>query len=144
MYPFVVSKNDGYSVSENDIAAIEERCEVKFPQALKDYYVQYNCADISLCGYFKGTELYEVDVIYPIKYKYPQYIPLLETLLERDRRDGYISCSMIPFAADQSEGCYYCNRDEQVFLILSYDIDNPILVCDKVSEFINGLKRIEH
>ena len=63
MYPFVVSKNAGYSVSESDIAAIEERFGVKFPQALKDYYIQYNCADISFCGYVKGAEIYEIDVL---------------------------------------------------------------------------------
>lgn len=139
MYPFVVSKNAGYSVSESDIAAIEERFGVKFPQALKDYYIQYNCADISFCGYVKGAEIYEIDVIYPIKYKYPQYMPLLETLLERDKIDGYIFCDMIPFAADQSEGTYYCDRNGQVFLSLSYDIDNPALICDSFAEFINGL-----
>jgi len=142
MYPFIISKNKCYSISERDILAIEEQFGIIFPQSLKDFYMQFNCADISLCRYVKGTEIYEVDAIYPIKYKYPQYMPLLENLLERDRRDGYIACDMIPFAADQSEGCYYCNKDEQVFLILNYDIDNPILVCDNFAEFISGLAKL--
>lgn len=142
MYPFIVSKNINYSISERDIRIIEERFGVTFPQTLKDYYIQFNCADISLCRYVKGTEIYEVDAIYPIKYKYPEYMSLLETLLERDRTDGYIPCDMIPFAADQSEGCYYCDKNERVFLILSYDIDNPVLVCDSFTEFITGLVKI--
>lgn len=144
MYPFVLSKNTDYSISENDILAVEERYGIVFPQSLKDFYIQINCAEISLCGYVKGSEIFEVDAIYPIKYKHPKYMPLLETLLEQDRRDGYIPCGMIPFAADQSEGRYYCNRLEQVFLISSYDVDNPVLICNNFSEFINGLKRIEY
>ena len=139
MYPFVESKNARYSISESDITAIEERFGVKFPQALKNYYIQYNCADISLCGYAKGSEIYEVDAIYPIKYTHPQYMPSLETLLERDRRNGYIPFDMIPFAADQSEGTYYCDGKGQVFLSLGYDIDNPVLICDNFADFINGL-----
>ena len=142
MYPFIVSKNINYSISEKDIKIIEERFAVTFPQALKDYYIQFNCADICLCRYVKGTEIYEVDAIYPIKYKYPKYMPLLETLLERDRIGEYVPYDMVPFAADQSEGCYYCDKNGQVFLILSYDIDNPVLVCDNFSEFITGLVKI--
>lgn len=144
MYHFIVSKNDEYSISPNDISSIEEKFGITFPKALKTYYLQFNCADTILCGYIKGTDVYEVDVIYPIKYKYPKYMPLVETLMERDRRDGYISCDMIPFAADQSEGRYYCNSTTgQIFLILSYDIDNPILLCDDFTEFINNLVNVD-
>lgn len=143
MYQFIASKNDEYSISPNDISAIEQKFGITFPEALRAYYLQFNCADTVLCGYIKGPDVYEVDAIYPIKYKYPKYMPLLETLIERDKKDGYIPCDMIPFAADQSEGCYYCHSvSEQIFLILSYEIDNPILICNSFAEFINGLVNI--
>ena len=143
MYQFIASKNVEYSIFPNDISDIEKRFGIIFPETLKTYYLQFNCADTILCGYVKGTDVYEVDAIYPIKYTYPKYMPQVETLMERDRKDGYISRDMIPFAADQSEGCYYCNsKSEQIFLVLSDDVDNPILICNSFSDFINGLVNI--
>ncbi|MBD5154279.1 MAG: SMI1/KNR4 family protein [Oscillibacter sp.] len=140
MYQFIASKNNEYSISPDDISAIEKKFGIIFPEALKTYYLQFNCADTILCGYTKGTDVYEVDAIYPIKHKYPKYMPLLENLMERDRKDGYIPYDMIPFAADQSEGCYYCHSvSEQIFLVLGYDVDNPILICNSFVEFISSL-----
>lgn len=143
MYQFIVSQNDEYRISADDISAIEEKFEITFPVALKEFYLQFNCADTALCGYGKDADVYEVDVFYPIKFKYPAGMPLLETLLERDRKDKFIPHDMIPFAADQSEGQYYCDaKSEAVFLVLSYDIDNPILICDSFSSFISRLVKI--
>ena len=42
MYQFIASKNDEYSISPDDISAIEKKFGIIFPEALKTYYLQFN------------------------------------------------------------------------------------------------------
>ena len=68
----------------------------------------------------------------------------LEEIMQWDRNDGYISDKMVPLAYDQSRERYYWNtEDEKVYFIDGMDLENPIYICENISEFFKLLEEAE-
>ena len=147
MYEFIETLHKELSITPNDITALEEAYKIRIPTPLKDFYLKYNAAEISLCT-FTQKELpnntFEVHTIYPIKNSSFEHGVILEEILHDDRMDGFIPANLIPFAKDQGGDRYYCDeKTGNVFFIPCDDIDNPELVCENISDFLNNLKNVE-
>lgn len=71
MYEFIETLHKELSITLNDITALEEEYKISIPTPLKDFYLKYNAAEISLCT-FTQKELpnntFEVHTIYSMKY----------------------------------------------------------------------------
>ena len=147
MYEFIETLHKELSITPNDITALEEEYKISIPTPLKDFYLKYNAAEISLCT-FTQKELpnntFEVHTIYSMKYAPFKGAIILEEVLYGDRLDGFIAANLIPFAEDRGGNRYYCDeKTGNVFFIPCDDIDNPELVCENISDFLNNLKNVE-
>ena len=147
MYEFVKTLNKELSITPNDIAALEKEYQISIPTTLKDFYLKYNAAEISLCTFIQKelpNNTFEVHTIYPIKYSPFEHGVILEEILRDDRMDGFIPSNLIPFAKDRGGNRYYCDeKTGNVFFIPCDDIDNPELVCENISNFMNNLKNTQ-
>lgn len=147
MYEFIKALHQELSITPNDITELETEYKISIPTPLKDFYLKYNAAEISLCTFTQKdlpNDTFEVHTIYSIKYAAFKGAIILEEVLYDDRMDGFIAANLIPFAEDRGGNRYYCDeKTENVFFILCDDIDNPELVCENISDFLNNLKNAE-
>ena len=145
MYEFIQTLHPECSISQKDIMDLEEEYKISIPAALKEFYLKYNGADIFLCRFFpenSQVEMVEVHTIYPIKYTPYEKGAILERVLNSDRMDGFIPSELIPFAQDRGGNRCYCDKNSgKVYFISSDDIDNPVAVCEKISDFLDNLKK---
>lgn len=145
MYQFIKTLHKEFSITPNDIADLEKEYHIKFPTALKEYYLKYNASEISLCTFTQKNvpnDTFEVHTIYSIKYEPFKGACILEEVLYDDRLDGFIPNNLIPFAEDRGGNRYYCDdKTENIFFIPCDDIDNPELVCESISDFFDNLKK---
>lgn len=140
MYNFIKDRSSEYLVTEKEIHEVEEKFEIMFPQKLKDFYLKYSGATLELRKITVNDERYFVEGIYYIK----DSTVALETIMQWDRNDGYISDKMIPLAYDQGGERYYWNtEDEKVYFMDGIDLDNPIYICENISEFFKLLEAAE-
>ena len=51
MYEFIETLHKELSITLNDITALEEEYKISIPTPLKDFYLKYNAAEISLCTF---------------------------------------------------------------------------------------------
>lgn len=148
MYEFIKTLHKELSITPNDIVELEKEYKIRIPATLKQFYLEYNAAEILLCAFTSKkleNETFEVHSIYPVKYSPFENGVILEEILDDDRMDGFIPTNLIPFAKDQGGNRYYCDENtENVFFIPCDDIDNPELVCETLSEFLNNLKNVKH
>ena len=131
MYKFIKELREEYLVNEEYINSIEKKYDITFPLILKDYYLKYNGSRIKECRFNIDGFGYGVYGMVQIMYGgYP-----FEKKIENDRMDGFISPSMIAFAYNGGGDYFYCDlKDGKIYVI--YDIiENPIYICDSVSEF---------
>ncbi len=144
MYKFIETSHKELAISSSDIAELEKRYTIKIPAGLKEFYLKYNAAEISLCGFrskIPPNEMFEVHIIYPIRYTPYKNGVLLEDVLYSDRMDGFIPSNLIPFAEDRGGNRYYCDENtETVYFISSDDIDSPQFVCENPAVFLSELE----
>lgn len=147
MYEFIKALHKELLITPNDITALEKEYKISIPTPLKDFYLKYNAAEISLCMFTQKNlpnDTFEVHTIYSIKYTPFKGAIILEEVLYGDRLDGFIPPNLIPFANDRGGNRYYCDeKTENVFFIPCDDIDNPVLVCENISDFLNNLKNAQ-
>lgn len=147
MYNFIEAMHPECMISLSDIAKVENKFGIKFPMALKNFYFKYNAAEISLCKFTSTLlqdEIFEVHVIYPIKYTPYENGAIFEKVISGDRIDGFISSNLIPFAEDRGGNRYYCDeKTDKVYFIPSDDIDNPLMICERISDFFDNLFKTE-
>ena len=140
MYKFIKERQQQNAVTEKDIKEVEEKFKIMFPQKLKDFYLKYSGATLELREIRVNNEKYFIEGMYYIK----DSTVALEEIMQWDRNDGYISDKMVPLAYDQSRERYYWNtEDEKVYFIDGMDLENPIYICENISEFFKLLEEAE-
>lgn len=148
MYKFIETLHKELSITPNDITNLENEYNIKIPTTLKEFYLNFNASEIYLCEFAQNNpeeKIFEVHTIYSVKYAPFKGAIILEDVLYGDRIDGFIPANLIPFAEDRGGNRYYCDENtENVFFIPCDDIDNPELVCETLSEFLNNLKNVKH
>lgn len=145
MYQFIDTLHEECMISPSDIAELERKYDIRVPTTLKEFYLKYNAAEISLCRFHSKDlqdEMFEIHTIYPIKYTPYENGVILEKVIWGDRMDGFIPPNLIPFAEDRGGNRYYCDENSEiVYFIPSDDIDNPVLVSENVLDFFNNIKK---
>ncbi len=100
---------------------------------IKEYYLKHNGAKINLCCFEIDEYEYEISEIIPLKYGSCS----LEKVKENDIEDGFIKESLVPIANNRGGDYYYWDKEtEEVYLIYGDDIENPIFICDSISELL--------
>lgn len=157
MFLYIIKNiNKGYSITEEDICAVQQKYDIVFPYALKSFYLHFNGASIKEI-YVKGrcNEKLGIHNIYPLKYKWkygsnnllePDASSLgqLEWAIELSHEYDSVKCNnLIPFADDVGGDEYYWQIEtEYVYLIRFDDIEHPILVFDSIYSFFESFSNI--
>lgn len=132
MYKFI--KDDSVSIGNiTDILAdFEKKYGIIIPDALKDYYIGNNDSKIQLCHFTVDGYKCEVSKIIPIVSSGLS----VEKIVENNRVDGFINENLYPLAINRGGDTYYWDsRTENVYLLLSDDIENPFKICNSINEF---------
>lgn len=140
MYQFVKKLHKECAISNEIIQKIEQKFDVTFPQPLVEFYLQYNGIECYLSQYIKEDTFYQVQDFFPIHCSFTHSLPVVETLIEWDRMDGFVPTNMIPFAVDPGGDSYYCDSTSGgIYIIRSDEIDDPIKICNTFTEFLSEL-----
>lgn len=129
-----------YLITENNIREVEERFEIRFPEVLRQFYLEHSGAKIKYCKLNVNDEVLYVEGLYYIK----DPILELEQVIQWDRDDGCIPENMVILAYDEGRERYYWDsNDESVYFFDSADLDNPIFICKTIREFFDLLINAE-
>lgn len=131
MYKFIEKIKTEYLVNETDIKNTEEKWNISFPTLLKEFYLNYNGAELNLCIFVLEGYEHEISEFIPLKYGECNF----DDIIKNDREDGIISNNMIPLASNRGGDYYYWNSiDESIVLFYCDDIENPIYICKNIRE----------
>ena len=70
------------------IKSMEQKYDISFPDVLREYYINYNGFQISLCIFHVNNNEYEISKIIPLDGDTLTF----EKIVDNDREDGFI-CS---------------------------------------------------
>lgn len=141
MYKFIKERRSQYAITEEDIKEVEERFDIKFPIALREFYLEHNGDFIKTSCFSIGGETFTLDDMYYIKIKGEAPV---ELVLQWQREDGYISSDLIPFACDcGGESYYWSTEDEKVYFIDGMDLENPMYICESIDAFFKIMEEAE-
>lgn len=128
-YKFIKEQRHEYQISKDEIETIENNLNIKIPEDLKNFYLEYNGSEIHLCVFDLNGSEYEVNSLVPLKYS---NLPF-EKIVEMDRKDGFIPDTFIPLAYDRGGDYYYLDLDsEKVLLVRADNIENPYYICENL------------
>lgn len=143
MFKFIESTQLEKNVTNEYINEIEKKYNIKFPNILREYYLNYNCAKEKECTFkiegidSEGSE-FILDTIIPLKYG----TICLEKEYEWVLKDEDTPNEFIPLAYDMDSDRYYWNsKTGKVYYISHENVENPILLCNSVDEFFDILNR---
>lgn len=135
-----------YKITETELAALEERFGFRMPEDLRQFCLQHNGGLLPI-----GTEIDQerckLTDFLAIKYPLMESIPIMDTLLEWQKMDGFIPMYYIPFCNDEAGDSYYIRVDEagygKVYYIFSEFLDDFLddpeeegLTADSFTEFL--------
>lgn len=146
MYKFISKERPECKISETVLKEFEKEYEIKFPEALRKFYLEYHASDIEECSLIldhTDEEFIVVNII-PLNVFTHRLNTLLDTRrssIEYYSEKGMnklveIKQNYIPFADDYEDYKYYWNtNDGKVYFINELFPENPFLICDSVDEF---------
>ena len=138
MYEFLRKENNGIKPEVQDIKAIEDLYDFKFPQILFDFYLLHNVERIKLCIFEIDGFWHGVNSMIPLKGSSSSF----GDIVSDDRKDGFIDINMLPLAMDGGGNTYYWDRNnENVYLYYGDDIENPIFICENIESFFELLSQ---
>lgn len=135
-YDFLQGGSDVIPITLDDIAGIEEKYEIRFPEELRNYLLEHNGKKMHPAFMeVEGILCWVLD-IYAIKD--PKLS--LEKMLERQQLQGFPVRQMIPFAHDGGGGIYYCHMTTgTIYLSYLNSDDSFITICSGIGQFFNIL-----
>lgn len=129
------SKN---KLSPTLIAEIEKKYQMKFPAALRNYYLSYGDCLIHTCEFQINGVLREVNAIIPLSFNERLHF---SKIVERERAEEWIPKTFYPFAYDSGGNYYYWDATNgKIYLIFSDDVDKPKGICDSIDDFFSLLE----
>lgn len=134
-----------HKITEEELAALEERFDFRMPEDMRQFYLQHN-GGILPSGAKIDSERCKLTDFLAIKYPLMEQIPIMDTLLEWQKMDGFIPMYYIPFCNDEAGDSYYIRVDEvgygKVYYIFSEFLDDFLddsegegLIADSFTEF---------
>ena len=138
MYQFISVHKNNFVVREEDINQVEKHFNIVFPKILRQFYLEHNGDSVELCKFRTDDFEHEIFEILPLKYG----DCTVEDVMENDREDEIIPCTMIPIANDRGGDYYYWDLEtENVYLYYCDDIENPIYICDSIKSLFDIMNR---
>ena len=138
MYKFIKECREGYLISEEDIKEFEKCWNVKIPEILRKFYINYNGGKINLCKFSVDDFVYEISEIIPLKYGEC----CLEEVIRNDRQDEIIPKDKVPIANDRGGNYYYWDSlTGEIFLYYCDDIENPIYICKSIEDLFEVMNQ---
>lgn len=136
MFNFIDYENRDALVSEEYIDKLEWELDIKFPKILKNYYLQYNGAEINECRFEKFGVEFCVVLIRALGYG---TMPL-EKVLKYNETNDAIPKTFIPLALDEDEDDYYWDSESgKVYYLSLSNVEHPKEICGSVEEFFEIL-----
>lgn len=140
MYRFLEPLQSGESSTDTGTAEqlvhLEKKYQMKFPQPLKDYYLNYDGQKIKLCIIQRGTLECEVAYMVPLSGDGLTF----EKIVDNDRQDGFLNTNLYPLASDRGGNLYYWDAvSKAVFLLYGDDIEHPIFISKDIPSFFQLL-----
>lgn len=135
-----------HKITEEELAALEERFGFRMPDDLRQFYLQHN-GGILPPGTEIDPERCKLNDFLAVKYPLMERIPIMDTLLEWQQMDGFIPMYYIPFCNDEAGDSYYIRADEagygKVYYIFSEFLDDFLadpeengLIAGSFTEFL--------
>ena len=135
-----------HKITEEELAALEERFVFRLPDDLRQFCLQYN-GGLLPTGAEIDPERCKLTDFLAIKYPLMESIPIMDTLLEWQKMDGFIPMYYIPFCNDEAGDSYYIRVDEvgygKVYYIFSEFLDDFLadsegagLIAGSFTEFL--------
>ncbi len=126
-------------LSEEEIQALEEKYQFRFPKKLKALYLKQNGGFLDECGISEdGCLLAEV---YPLVSEDSEDLTV-KKLLKWQKQDKLIPMQYIPFCADEAGDSYYFNTKNHGIYYISHEFfdefeENPenCKIADSFKEF---------
>lgn len=140
MFKFIANNEPKPNITKEYIEEVENKLNIKFPEILKEYYLNYNCAELKECKFtIKGiSEEFVLDYIIPLNYGTTPFEKVYEWTLSNEAiPKGYIA-----FAYDIcSDEFYWDPTSNKVYYIRHDDVENPVLICETIEEFFEILNK---
>ena len=135
-----------HKITEEELAALEERFVFRLPDDLRQFCLQYNGGLLPTEAEIDPERCKLTDFL-AIKYPLMESIPIMDTLLEWQKMDGFIPMYYIPFCNDEAGDSYYIRVDEvgygKVYYIFSEFLDDFLadsegagLIAGSFTEFL--------
>ena len=136
MFKFLKGKEKNCEESVKKIREMEQKYNVSFPNELIDFYKMYDGEKIELKKFDVDGFECEVAKIVPIIAEKMSF----ESIVENDRKDGFIPDDYYPLARDRGGNFYYWKaKTYEVFLVFCDDYENPYKVAVSVRDFFSKL-----
>ncbi len=131
VFSFVDQKTDHTEKIPERIALLEKEFNICFPRILKEYYLAYDGCLITPCDIEKNGYHCELNRMVSLCSDSMNF----EIVMKNDRDDGFISPTFCPIGMNQGGDFFYWDSiTENVYLVLSDDIENPFKLCDSVKD----------
>ena len=138
MYRFISRDNLSAAVDEAYLEELERRFDFRFPQRLRDYYLQHNGADIHASEFVAGGYRFCVAEMLAVKVG---TLPVEKITANLDGEEGFEG--YIPFAMDADYEYFYWHRETgQIVYIDREDAENLLPVCSSMDDFFEILNTI--
>ena len=147
MYKFIIQDNEEFRIDESYLSAYEKKYEIKFPRALREFYLHHHGADIEECSFdsskYNGLEFSVVNLL-PldnVEHTVGGNIVRMREFADVNRKLGLLKITelfenYIPFADDiEDEMFYWDKRDEKVYFLSWQNPEHSMLISDSVDEF---------
>ena len=129
-----IKKEGNLTIREEDFMELEKKYCIQFPKTFKDFYLKNNGLKIHLCTI---NEQYEVNTFLPLRGGFS-----IESVKDDENVDGFIPCTMIPFAYDRGGDLYFLNvLDNAIYSIRGETIDRHVLIANSFKDFIEILNK---
>lgn len=143
MYRFIRKTDPSGNVSREYIESLEKKWNIRFPEILVNYYLNFNMSENEECIFTidllkgEGSE-FELDCLIPLRYG---TVPL-EKEYESVRNNEEIPDVFIPLAYDMDGDLYYWHKHTQAVWYISHEnAEHPIPVCESVEAYFALLEK---
>lgn len=135
-----IKNREGYRISSEDLEKIENKYGFKYPDRLRDYFLNHNEAFIYTAHFTIGEKEYSVDsFVYP--FVKDEKAVSADLLLETEQKRGLYGKNKIPFASDRGDNTFCWDSITGEVYLSYYDGDEVNLVTDSIDVFFDCLEK---
>ncbi|MEY8310271.1 SMI1/KNR4 family protein [Erysipelotrichaceae bacterium 51-3] len=132
MYSFLNPESRPEPVSAQELTELEERFDLHLPEALKDYYMKYNCQTIKPVCLRAGQETFEVYGMLPL-FSGPMSV---DHILEICQTSNLFGKGCFPFAISaEGDDFVYDTFTKNIYFVRLDDLHHRQKICTGIDHF---------